>query len=54
MVNNYFDVNDFDNPIKSFLDDTLFWYIDSDKLKMANVFVMPASTSVADDLFQIG
>ncbi len=39
FVNSYFDFNDFENPIKTFIDDSLFWDIDTRVIKLANLYV---------------
>lgn len=39
FVNTYFDFNDFTDPIKYFIDDSMFYEVESSKHKKANVFV---------------
>ena len=53
-MNSYFDFNDYDNPVKRFIDDQLFFTVDSKQSKQANVYVMKAQTELEDELFQLG
>lgn len=39
FINNYFDFSDFESPIKPFIDDSLFWELESNKIKKANFYV---------------
>lgn len=39
FVNSYFDFNDYNQQIKYFIDDSLFWEIESQKSKKCNFYV---------------
>lgn len=54
FVNSYFDFTDYDNPIKYFIDDSLFLQMESQRQKRANMYVMKAETQLEDQLFQLG
>ena len=53
-VNNYFDYGDFKTPVKPFIDDSLFWELESNKAKKANFYVMKSEANLEDELFQLG
>ena len=40
FVNFYFDYSDYIKPFKPFIDDSLFWEIESSRVKKANFYVM--------------
>ena len=52
-VNSYFDFSDFINPIKYFIDDNLFFTLESARVKFANMYIMKGETNLEDDLFQL-
>jgi hypothetical protein len=39
FVNTYFDFEDFESPVKPFIDDSLFWEIESTKVKKVNFYI---------------
>ena len=39
FVNNYFDFEDYSNMIKSYIDDSLFWELDSRVIRKANFLI---------------
>ena len=52
--NTYFASDDFENPIKNYIDDQLFFDIDPRVSKKANLFVMNQEASLEDDILQFG
>jgi hypothetical protein len=40
FVNFYFDQEDFESPIKPFIDDSLFFDLEATRMKKVNFFVM--------------
>ena len=38
-INIYFDFLDFENPIKRFIDDTMFWELELTRTKKANFYI---------------
>lgn len=55
FVNKYFDTKDFsENPISSFIDDSLFWPLESQRAKKANFYIMKGNAQLSDALFQLG
>lgn len=54
FVNNYFDYTDYNEPIKSYIDDSLFFDLESARIKNANFYVMKAEVNLQDDFFQLG
>lgn len=53
FVNSYFDFSDYEEPIKYFIDDSLFFQMESQRQKRANLYVMKAQTQLEDQLFQL-
>jgi len=51
FVNTLFDFNDYDAPIQRFIDDSLFWELEPDRIKKANFFVKKSEAELEDDLF---
>ena len=51
FVNKYFDFNDFENPIKSFIDDRMFFPIQPFQMKSNIVYVKRSFTQLSDSLF---
>lgn len=49
FINNYFDFEEYENPIKSFIDDSLFWELDSRLIKKANFYVQLQTAELEDD-----
>ncbi len=39
FVNSYFDFEDYESPVKRYIDDSLFWEIDTKIIKKANFYV---------------
>ncbi len=54
FINSFFDFTDYNKPIKKFIDDSLFFPVESSKEKSANVYVMKGQTNLEDEIFQIG
>ncbi|TNV83870.1 hypothetical protein FGO68_gene6300 [Halteria grandinella] len=54
FINSYFDFTDYGKPVKQFIDDSLFFQLESKRQKRANLMVMKAETELEDQLFQIG
>ena len=48
FANQYMDFGDFTEPIKKYLDDQLFWEIESTRIKRANFFVMLSEAEFQD------
>lgn len=40
FVNSYFDFNDYEEPVKRFIDDSLFFEIDPAAVKKLNFYIM--------------
>lgn len=47
-------LDDYAEPIKYFIDDQLFFELDSSKIKKANFFVQKSEASLEDDILQLG
>ena len=54
FVNTYLDFLSYDKPVRQFLDDSLFFHIESQREKKANFYVMKAEIQLEDDLIQLG
>jgi hypothetical protein len=54
VINSYLDFNDFNDPIKHYVDDILFFEIEHNRHKRANVFIMKGEVSLEDSVFQLG
>ena len=54
FVNSYFDFLNYQQPIQQFIDDSLFFQLESDKEKKANLYVMKAEMEMQDNIFQLG
>ena len=54
FINSYFDFRDYERPIKQFIDDSLFFQMESQREKLANFYVMKGETQLEDQLFQLG
>lgn len=54
FINSYFDFSDYDQPIKYFIDDSLFFLMEANRQKKANFYIMKAEASLEDSLFQLG
>jgi hypothetical protein len=48
FVNTYFDFLNYEKPIQYFLDDSLFFQLESDREKRANFYVMKAQIELQD------
>lgn len=48
FVNQYLDFADFQQPIKKYLDDQLFWEVEATMIKRANFFVMFSEAQFQD------
>lgn len=49
-----FDFNDFEDPIKTFVDDSIFFELESDRAKKVNFFTMKSEAELEDDYLQLG
>ena len=54
FVNSYFDFLNYEQPIQYFIDDSLFFQLESDKEKKANFYVMKGEMEMQDNIFQLG
>ena len=54
FINTYFAADDYDNTIKTFIDDQLFFEIDPTVTKKANFFIMNQEAGLEDDILQFG
>jgi hypothetical protein len=50
FVNNFFDFTDFENPIKSFIEDRIYFPIEPHTKKLCEFFVKRAHTELYDSL----
>jgi hypothetical protein len=46
FVNTYFDFNDYKQQIKYFIDDSLFWELESTKIKKCNFYVQKSEADL--------
>jgi len=53
MINRYVDFNDYENPIKEFLDDTFYWVFVPSLKKLTNIYVKKNLVTLYDDILQI-
>lgn len=51
VVNAYLDFKDFNDPVKHFLDDPLFYHLESTRHRRADVYVMKSEVVLEDDIF---
>ena len=51
FVNNYFDGNDYENPIKSYLDDSIYDYLSDGYQKSVLGYIKVNTVSTQDDIF---
>lgn len=51
IINAYLDFNDYNDPIKRYVDDIHFFEIEHDRHKRANIFIMKGEVSLEDSLF---
>lgn len=54
FVNSYFALDDYEQPIKYMLDDKLFFELEPDRIKKANLLVMKNDATLEDDIIQLG
>ncbi|CDW71369.1 UNKNOWN [Stylonychia lemnae] len=54
LVNSIIDFNDYDQTKKSFIDDSIFWDIESDKYKKSNMYIQKQEANLQDDFLQLG
>lgn len=54
LVNAYLDFNDYNDPVKHFIDDPLFYHMESTRHKRADVYVMKSEVMLEDGLIQVG
>jgi len=54
FINTLFDFNDYTSPIKRFIDDSLFWELEPQRVKKANFFVKQSEAELEDDFIQLG
>ncbi|CDW84258.1 UNKNOWN [Stylonychia lemnae] len=53
-VNTFFDFNDYDQQVKYFIDDSLFWELDTNIINKVNFYVQKNEASLQDDFLQLG
>ena len=54
VINSYLDFNDYNDPIKHYIDDIHFFEIEPERTKRANIFIMKGEVSLEDSIFQLG
>lgn len=54
FINQLIAMNNFVSPLKSFLDDSVFFYLDITKFCGANFFVQAQKAEFEDSFFQLG
>eukprot|EP00347_Sterkiella_histriomuscorum_P023757 403333491 len=54
FINQYFDFQDFSSPVKQYIDDSLFWELDTRINRMANFYIQKQEAQLQDDLLQLG
>jgi hypothetical protein len=54
FINSYFDFNDYEQPVKQYIDDSLFYEIEPNRLKKVNFYVMKSEIELQDSYFQLG
>jgi len=45
-LNTYFDFNDYDEQVKIFIDDSLFWELDTNIINKVNLYVQKQEASL--------
>ncbi|CDW91161.1 UNKNOWN [Stylonychia lemnae] len=50
MVNSYFDFNNFTQPVQQFIDDSLYFEIEPETWKGANVYLQPNNAQLQDEI----
>ncbi len=53
-INTYFDFNDFVEPVKYFIDDTLFWPVMPTIGKQSFLYIRESFTQLQDEFFSFG
>ena len=51
FVNSYFDGNDYENPIKDYLDDRIYDFLNDNSQKLTNAYIKQNTATVQDDIF---
>jgi hypothetical protein len=54
FVNTQFDFTNFDNPIETYIDDSLYMEIDPGETKNTNFYITTNGVQLEDDYFQLG
>ena len=54
FINHYFDFNVYDEPIKDFIDDSLFFELENSRVKRANMYVSKSQVQLQDAYLQLG
>mmetsp|Transcript_15267 Transcript_15267/g.11097 ORF Transcript_15267/g.11097 Transcript_15267/m.11097 type:complete len:258 (-) Transcript_15267:507-1280(-) len=54
FVNTNFDFNDYTDSLKYFIDDSLFWIMEPERIKYTNFYVMSADAELEDSYLQYG
>ena len=54
VVNAYLDFTDYNDPVKHYIDDLIFFHLESTRHKKSTVFVMKSEVDLADYLLQVG
>ncbi len=51
IVNAYMDFNDYKDPVKHFIEDVLFYHMETTRHKRADIFVMKSEVFLEDQIF---
>lgn len=54
FINAYFDFESYDEPVKYFIDDQLFFNLEGLRKKQANMYIMQSQMQLQDMLLQLG
>jgi hypothetical protein len=54
FINKYFDFQEYKDPIKSYIDDQLFFELESNRVKRTNFYIMRSEVQMQDEYFQLG
>ncbi len=54
LINAYLDFKDFKDPVKHFVDDIIFYHLEDNRHKRADIFVMKSQVMLEDNLIQVG
>lgn len=54
FVNGLFAIEDYEQPSKTFIDDRVFFEINPNQIKKANLFIQQSEANLEDDILQLG